>query len=287
MKHFFIFAVLFSVLVPLAVLGAEPKSDGGGRSYISTFSSRTKDGGGDEVSAEFAAEYSRDSCKKEATVPIIVFAHDEDGEAVSADVYIDDNKIGTAPGSFYVPICSFKLILKAKNKYFYKKLELHKEVSTFVNATMKPELQWSKKATKVKSPENYCKNLKEGGHKDWRLPTIDDFKTVINCPSKLNGGNCEFLIESYKSLNKSGSETKWATKENELWVSQTKGAKISSLEENEVFVAVSPDCPFSNNYVMIKGAENGETSAYFQSLCLMDGSKKKEKSGDYDVRCVR
>ena len=241
-----------------------------------------------EFFSESIAEYHLNSCAKTPTESVNIFAHDGNGNSVKADVYVDDNKIGTTPGEFKVPGCSFKLILRANNKYFYKKLNLQGGFdTTFINATLQPELQWSKKATKVKSPENYCKNLKEGGHKDWRLPTIDDFKTAIKCPSKLNGGNCEFYIKSYKSVKESSAETKFETKGEEVWISSAKGAKISFLEENKAFVAVSPDCPVSDNYVMIKRAENGEKSVYFQSVCLMDGSKKKEKSGDYDVRCVR
>lgn len=39
--------------------------------------------------------------------------------------------------------------------------------------------------------ENYCKNLKQGGFADWRLPTIDELRTlVVNCPKVESGGAC-------------------------------------------------------------------------------------------------
>lgn len=200
-NSFFTFAILFLVLMPLAasVDKALPNENenGGKKNIFNTYTSKIAESGKfDKINAVFAEMSDSNECKKDIMEAIVIFAHDEHGKSVQADVYVDDNKIGTTPGSFYVPICSFKLMLKAKNKYFYQKLDMHKGNPIFINAVLKPELQWSQKASKIKSPENYCKNLNEGGHKDWRLPTIDDFKTAINCPSKLAGGDCEFSVES-------------------------------------------------------------------------------------------
>ena len=61
-------------------------------------------------------------------------------------------------------------------------------------------LQWSEKApTKMEwyNAINYCKTLDEGGHKDWRLPNIDELKTLIqNCPKTEAGGECKVSAES-------------------------------------------------------------------------------------------
>ena len=38
----------------------------------------------------------------------------------------------------------------------------------------------------------YCGDLEEGGKKDWRLPTIDELRTLIrNCKNTMVGGSCE------------------------------------------------------------------------------------------------
>ncbi len=48
---------------------------------------------------------------------------------------------------------------------------------------------------------NYCKNLKQGGFTDWRLPTIDELRTlVVNCPKVESGGACK-VSESTNCLS--------------------------------------------------------------------------------------
>ena len=56
------------------------------------------------------------------------------------------------------------------------------------------ELVWSSLAADTMTWDDagsYCENLEEGGYDDWRLPTIDELRTVIqNCPGSQSGGAC-------------------------------------------------------------------------------------------------
>ena len=70
------------------------------------------------------------------------------------------------------------------------------EPSTVVN------LMWSEKApTKMKWYDaiNYCKNLNEGGYTNWRLPNIDELRTVIQHHSGTQtGGFCQISEKAGK-----------------------------------------------------------------------------------------
>lgn len=56
-------------------------------------------------------------------------------------------------------------------------------------------LTWSEKSPNYMNWNEaviYCKNLNEGGYSDWRLPNIDELRTVIkNCPKTETDGECK------------------------------------------------------------------------------------------------
>lgn len=68
------------------------------------------------------------------------------------------------------------------------------------------QLQWAKypvfMATWEKAYE-YCENLEENGFKDWRLPTIDELRSIVKkCPETATGGKCAISDKNGKlSLN--------------------------------------------------------------------------------------
>ena len=73
-----------------------------------------------------------------------------------------------------------------------KKVDAEKKAA---NAAKKRRLSWSKRSSdKMTWPEaiDYCQNLNEGGYTDWRLPNIDELRTIIkNCPKTETGGQCK------------------------------------------------------------------------------------------------
>ncbi len=54
-------------------------------------------------------------------------------------------------------------------------------------------LTWSSRSDQMywSSAESYCENLTEGNHDDWKMPNIDELRTVIrNCDNTQTGGAC-------------------------------------------------------------------------------------------------
>lgn len=67
-------------------------------------------------------------------------------------------------------------------------------------------LTWSKAALKtmdsVLEAKEYCENLKEGDYNDWRLPNIDELRTLIqNCSTTEIGGKCKISEKTGKLSN--------------------------------------------------------------------------------------
>lgn len=125
---------------------------------------------------------------------IKVYAQDESGNDIEADVFVDDKKVGKAPGTFKVPLCSKKLVVKNGDFEYSEELSLKEKQVKTLQAKRKQRFQWSNKAPDRMSmydAVNYCRNLNEGGHNDWRLPNIDELRTLIqNHSGTQSGGLC-------------------------------------------------------------------------------------------------
>lgn len=63
-----------------------------------------------------------------------------------------------------------------------------------VGCNKKPELQWSQVSPMVNWNEavDYCYNLREGGFDDWKVPDIDELRSLfVDCPATKIGGECQ------------------------------------------------------------------------------------------------
>ena len=133
---------------------------------------------------------------------IKVYAQDENGNDIEADVFVDDKKVGKAPGTFKVPLCSKKAVVKNGDFEYSEELSLkEKQVKTLQAKLKRKNLQWSNKADEMNWNDalNYCKNLNEGGYSDWRLPNIDELRTLIqNHSGTQTGGICSISEKAGK-----------------------------------------------------------------------------------------
>lgn len=88
--------------------------------------------------------------------------------------------------------------------------------------TLKKQIKisnWSQRSYEEKSYNEaveYCKNLKEGNHNDWRLPTIDELRTIIkDSPRTEIGGTCKISEKAgklaYKDRNSECSGSSYCT----------------------------------------------------------------------------
>lgn len=138
---------------------------------------------------------------------IKVYAQDESGNDIEADVLVDNKKVGKAPGKFKVPLCSKKLVVKNGDFEYSEELSLQeKKIKTLQAKLKRKGLQWSNKSPNDmtwRKAVNYCKNLNEGGYSDWRLPNIDELRTLIqNDPGTQSGGSCPISEKAGKLSSK-------------------------------------------------------------------------------------
>jgi len=95
-----------------------------------------------------------------------------------------------------VLVLGVSLVFAGCNKEETQKEESKTEAAVSGTWTdLKSKLMWQNPATgKImdwKTAKQYCRNLDSDGHKDWRLPTIGELRSLVRgCPSTVAGGAC-------------------------------------------------------------------------------------------------
>ena len=117
---------------------------------------------------------------------------------------------------------------------------------------------------------SYCDNLTEGGYSDWRLPNINELRTLIkNCDGSQAGGSCAVQDPSCLSSTCSSDSCYCDYME-------TNGGYYSKLGDPDgVMLCSSSDISDLTGYVWCVYFESGEV-----------GSGRRAYDG-ISVRCVR
>ena len=129
-------------------------------------------------------------------------------------------------------------------------------------------LTWSAKSADQMNWENagsYCENLTEGGYTDWRLPTIDELRTLIQeCAATEPGGSCG-VTES--CLSSSCRDDSCNSCSNDSTGGHSKFGETSSLWSSSTL----------SDYTDTAWFVNFKNGIVYNNL----------KSSNYYVRCVR
>ena len=135
-------------------------------------------------------------------------------------------------------------------------------------------LQWSEKAPtemEWRNAINYCNTLDEGGHKDWRLPNIDELRTLIqNCPGTVTGGECKVSAESGCLSN----HNCW---QHSCFCDGKKQGNYSKLGDKGWFWSSSP----------VSDSEFNTWAVIFDDACISPTYATGDGADSHSVRCVR
>ena len=93
-----------------------------------------------------------------------------------------------------VVVACVVLVLNKKREEELKQ-EHKRQIEQSIPGGQVDNLQWSSRTSKTMNWEaavSYCENLTEDKHDDWRLPNIDELRSVVkNCPKTETGGECK------------------------------------------------------------------------------------------------
>ena len=240
---------------------------------------------GEKKKIDFKLEHKESAIK--------VYAQDEKGNDLSADVFVDDKKVGKAPGTFKVPLCSKNLVVKNSDSKYSQELSLKERSVQTVHTTLNlGTLQWSKEAAGTwHAAVAYCKNLTEDGHSDWRLPNIDELRMgatkLSDTRYELFGGTVKSKVRKHLSTQTGGS-CKISEKTGELAMKDWTDDCGDSLSFKYSQIKSSSDlfAPIDQTWVWSSSTQSDNSNnAWGMDMAGEIYRYNKDRNGN--VRCVR
>ena len=145
------------------------------------------------------------------------------------------------------------------------------------------KLQWSNRSPdKMNWPKaiEYCRNLNEGGHSDWRLPDIDELRTLIkNCPNTEPDGVCKVSEKNGCLTEKCwNNKTCYCERKNDRGYYNKLGDDgwFWSYSTDSFLTSSAWGMYFERGYVM----ENDKLSKHHYVRCVRDGRTKNSQESD-------
>ena len=158
------------------------------------------------------------------------------------------------------------------------------------------DLTWSSKADKEMNWNDavaYCKNLNEGGYSDWRLPNIDELRTLIqNHPGTQSGGSCPISEKAGKLASSDWTEDCKGKVRNDrnfsklgdtdwLWSSSAPSNSILAWGVNFYLGFVDTDAKYSTHYTYsvrcVRGSQNEANAQNPTTTSLQTETKAKKE----------
>ena len=129
---------------------------------------------------QYLDEFPRGECSREAAEAIdkLACSHAEKANSIEGwELYLKHQSKGN---------CSFKAKAEIKKMKKEKKqyLKGHKIGSLIWSDRSSNKMKWS-------SAKQYCEDLSEGGFTDWRLPNVDELRTLIKNRRTVTGRACK------------------------------------------------------------------------------------------------
>ena len=166
----------------------------------------------------------------------------------------------------------FLLLLTAVSLYGCASAEKTEEKNEVKNNL--PHLQWSSRSSEKMDWQgalNYCKNVSDGGFKDWRLPNIDELReSFVNCSKTVPAGECR--VSGKKGCLSSNCKDP----QDSCSCKKMKNDGFYSVLEDPDYVGLWSSSSLSDDTNRIWGV------VYYSAMV---GSNKK--SGKLYARCVR